>query len=54
MFGLLSGLRKWYRVHDRAGFTLWRFRCVIVREVKTGFCAGTLVGLLYGALVLLR
>jgi hypothetical protein len=54
MFGLLSGLRKWYRVRDRAGFTLWRFRCVIGREVKTGFCSGMLVGLVCGVLMLVR
>jgi hypothetical protein len=44
MFGLLSGFDKWLRVRDRAGFSLWRFRCVLAREVKGGLCAGFLVG----------
>jgi hypothetical protein len=54
MLGMLSALKKWYRVRNRGHFTMWRFRCVFVREVKGGFCAGALVGLLYGAMMLAK
>ena len=53
MYGLLSAAQKWNRVHHRGGFSVWRFRCIIVREVKCGCCAGVLAGLLFGALELL-
>jgi hypothetical protein len=53
LFGLVAAADKWFKVHRRAGFSLWRFRCVVAREVKVGLCTGFLVGVVVAVVALL-
>ncbi len=53
LFGLVAGLDLWVRLHHRRGFTLWRFRCVLWREVRVGMCAGCLVGMALSVVAIL-
>jgi hypothetical protein len=53
LFGLVAAADKWLKVRWRAGFSLWRFRCVVVREVKVGLCTGFLVGVAVAVVALL-
>jgi hypothetical protein len=53
LFGLAAAFDKWAKSRRRAGFSLWRFRCIVVREVKIGLCAGLLVGVMIAIIALL-
>jgi hypothetical protein len=53
LFGLVAALDKWMRVRERRVFSLWRFRCVWLREIKVGLCAGFLAGVMFAAIALL-
>ena len=53
LFGLVAGLDLWVRLPPRRGLTLWRFRCVMWREVRVGMCAGCLVGMALSVVALL-
>jgi hypothetical protein len=53
LFGLTAAADRWIKLHRRTGFSLWRFRCIVLREVKVGLCAGLLVGVFVVILSLL-
>ena len=53
LFGLAAAFDKWIKVRRGARLSLWRFRCVVEREVRVGICAGFLVGVMVAMIALL-
>jgi hypothetical protein len=53
LLGLLAALDLWVRLHHHRGFTLRRFRCLLMWEVRAGVCSGFLIGLVLSLVTIL-